>query len=352
MSDQFTTTSLARTIESLKMPVSFLLERFFGFGIENYNTEEIELHRALDGRIRRLMSVVHKDASSPVIEGGSWVIEKVNAACLKDLRKFKPDMALRRQMGERVGGNLSPQQRRDIIIRYQLRDQLEGLARRKEYWAANVLRTGKLPLTVKMPDGEERDMEIDFGRDASLSGSLANGSRWGDSGVDPFQNMEDWALYALKNSGSKINNIVMDHEAYTKFKNTPQFEKRLDLRRVKSGLIRLDLLPEHVQYVGNDGVRDYWVYSNWYLPDGETGTNESAFLPEGTVIGVGNGFEGTQYNAAIMDEEAGMQAMPYFSNSWIERNPSIRMLQLQANTLIAPNRINSSFCFNVLGNAL
>jgi len=61
-----------------------------------------------------------------------------------------------------------------------------------------------------------------------------------------------------------------------------------------------------------------------------------------------NGVEGYRAFGAIRDEEAGYQPLPYFSKSWIEKDPAVRWLLLQSAPLMVPYRINGSLSAQVL----
>ena len=204
-------------------------------------------------------------------------------------------------------------------------------------------------VTVRMqrPEGNSNTVVLDFERKPSQTITLTTGNKWGEAGVKPMNDLEDWALTTLQASGASVRNIVMDPDAWRAFRESVELEKRLDVRRVQSGEMNLGTLPEHVQYKGNDGTFDYWVYADWYLPDTETGENETVMLPSGTVIGVSD-IEGVRHFGAIKDEEAGFQAREYFSKSWVEKDPSIRLLLMQSAPLPVPYRVNGAFCATVL----
>ena len=88
----------------------------------------------------------------------------------------------------------------------------------------------------------------------------------------------------------------------------------------------------------------YYVYSEYYEDvDGVT----KPLLPAGTVIGVSSDLGGIRAFGAIMDEEA-LIATELYPSSWVEKNPSARMIMTQSAPLVAPTRPNSTFSMSVL----
>jgi hypothetical protein len=58
--------------------------------------------------------------------------------------------------------------------------------------------------------------------------------------------------------------------------------------------------------------------------------------------------EGVRAYGAIRDEEAGLQALPYFVKSWIEPDPSVRFIMMQSAPLLVPYRVNACIKVQVL----
>ena len=93
------------------------------------------------------------------------------------------------------------------------------------------------------------------------------------------------------------------------------------------------------------GSFDIWVYAGSYEhPETKVSTK---FLPDHTVIITSPDLEGTRAYGAIRDEEAGFQAVPYFSKSWVEKDPAVRYLLLQSAPLPVPYRVNAAMCATV-----
>lgn len=344
--DIYSTNYLTGVVESLKRTPAFVLNTFFR-GLVTSEAETVYFDVELDGQKRRLAPVVHPLVEGKVVEGHGYTTKSLRPAYIKDKRVHDPNRPFRREIGEQIGTgqNLTPMQRRELALRRDLRDQVDILTRRLEVWAVEILRTGQLTINMQMPGNVEETVVLNFGRDAALTIDLSAGNLWTDSGTSPMTDLEDWALLVLQKSGSSIRNIVMDPDAWRAFRDKTDLQKRLDLARVKSGIIDLGLLPDHVQYKGSDGTFDYWVYADWYIDDGET--SEQVMLPSGTVLGVGQ-IDGVRHFGAIRDEDAGFQARENFVKSWKIEDPSVRYLLMQSAPVLAPYRPNAGFAASVL----
>lgn len=331
---------------SLKRSPAFLLNTFFK-QVVMAEEDTVFFDVETDGTKRRLAPIVHPLVPGKLVESRGYETKSLKPAYIKDLRVHDATRPFKRTIGETIGigAGMTNAQRAELAIRMDLIDQVEMLTRRQEVWASQILRTGTLSMNMLMPDGAEKPIVLNFGRSADLTITLGSGTYWGEEGVDPISDLEEWSLDVLQKSGSSIRTIVMDPAAWKVFRQGALLKQKLDLQRVKSGEIDLGSIPDHVQYKGNDGTFDYWVYADWYLPDGST--TEVPMLPRGTVLGSGD-LMGVRHFGAIKDEEAGYQAREYFSKSWVLPDPSVRNLLLQSAPVLAPYRPNAGFAATVL----
>jgi hypothetical protein len=342
--DIFNTHILTRVVEHLDRPASFLLDSFFG----QVQTEESEeIHFDIDKSKPRLTPFVSPLVAGKVVDDAGFSTKSFRPAYAKDKRRFDPSRPLKRAIGEKIGGTLSPGQRLEANLNRTLNKQLENLTRREEVMAAEALRTGKITVT-----GEEYPtVVVDFGRDPELTVALAGSSRWGESNVSPLDNLEDWVAKIQEKSGAAGRTVIMDTLAWRVFKTDPKVEKLLDIRRLRDsanislGPIAFGQGNELARYVGTIGDLDFWVYNDRYVDDND---QMQKLLPDYTVlIGSPRQLEGTRCYGVIQDEKAGYRAQRYFSKSWLEEDPAVRWLLLQSAPLIVPYRPNASFCATV-----
>lgn len=347
--DIYSTPMLSRVVESLKRPQRFFLDKFFP-AIETSQNDTIFFDVELAGEKRRLAPYVHPLTEGKLVEAIGYETKSFKPAYIKAKTVHDPTRPFVRMAGENIGTGqtMSPMQRREAQLARDLREMADMLTRRLEYMAVEAVRDGQIVVKMLRPDATTETVTVSFGRDATLQITKSAGTRWDVSGVSPVEDLEAWSLLTLKKSGSSVRTIIMDPDSWQLIKKSVAFEKKLDLRRVVSGEINVGLLPEFVQYKGNDGTFDYWVYAEQYWnPDASPSAAEASLLDSGRVIGIGD-ILGVRHFGAIKDEEAGFQPMEFFTKSWTIPDPSTRILLMQSAPLMVPYRINASFSAKVL----
>lgn len=336
--DIFSLGVLRRVVSELPPPQPFFLNSFFGQ--EQTETTD-EIHFDVDSGRRRLAPFVAPIVAGQVVAQNGYKTQTFKPAYIKDKRVFDGSRAFKRAKGERIGGgDISPEQRMVAALKAEMIDQVDMLTRRMEAMAAETLRTGKIIVSGELYP----TVEVDFGRDSSLTKALTLGARWGESGVDPLDDVQAWSLLVTEKSGAAANTVVMDVKAWKLFSASPKVEKLLDRFR---GADKLNptVVGAGGRYMGNIGDFDIWVHADQY--ENPANGQLTPYLPDHTVIITGPDLEGVRVFGAIRDEEAGFQALPYFSKSWVEKDPAVRYLMMQSAPLLVPYRVNASLCATV-----
>lgn len=340
--DIYSTQVLAKVVERLHTPPSFLLDTFFP-NVQTSDKEEI-FFDVTDSK-PRISPFVSPLLPGKVVDSGGYQTKSFKPAYVKDKRRFDANIPYKRMAGEIIGGSLSPAQRYERALATHLKDQLDNLTRREEVMAAEILRTGKV---IVSGDGYPAQT-VDFGRDAELTKALSGSATWDSSGVNPVDDLEDWAITLQDKSGVVAKTVVMDPQAWKIFRSNTTVQKYLDIRRGTNNTINIDpqIISENekARYAGSIGDFAIWVYNDTYVDDkGAT----CKLLPEKTVLlGSREGLEGTRCYGAIHDEKANWTAQRYFTKSWIEEDPSVRWLLLQSAPLVVPYRPNASMCVTI-----
>lgn len=339
--DLFSTNILNAVVGDLKQPgKTWLLDRYFPT-MQTEQTEEI--HFDVDDGKRRVAPFVSPVVAGKVVQSKGYTTKTFKPAYVKDKRIFDPSRPFKRTMGEQVGGVLSPADRLRALLAYELQDQIGMLNRRMEVMAAEVIRTGKSTIV----GDQYAQVVVDFVRDATLTPAALSGTaRWGQSAAAPLDNLQTWATLVLQKSGSQPVDVILDVDAWVAFRKDPTVVTRLNQwRNTAVNLAQDAVVSEGGTLMGVIDQFNIYVYAGWYV-DPATGT-EGPILPSGTVIMTGpavggSGPDGVRAFGAIKDEEAGFQAVPYFSKSWIEKDPAVRYLMLQSAPLMVPHRPNAT----------
>ena len=334
---------LNRVVDELAPVPTVFLDLFFR-EVLNHDTEEVYIDRVTDKP--RLTPFVHPLSQGKVIDSQGFTTNVVKPAYVKDLRVHNPLKAMKRRAGEALNGTLTPAQRQQANIVADLADQNRMMTRRLEVMAIEAVRDGRATII-----GEGYNAVVNFGRDASLTKTLLTTSRWSDvtaSGPDIPAQLESWSQEIADFDGS-VDAVIMDVLAWNLFRVHPSVKGLLEIRRGDNS--SLVLSPETairagVQYKGMLGNFQIWVYTGSYIDPADGLTKK--YMPDNTVVLAGSRVEGVRHYGAIMDVDV-LVARDRYAQSWTEKNPSRRMLQMESAPLMVPYRPNSSMRVNVNG---
>lgn len=341
MASLYSTDTLVGIVRDLKVQKSPLLDRYFGT-IQQEESEEI--HFDVEGRPRKLAPFVSPVVEGTIVEESGFTTKTFKPAYVKPKTPLDPRRALRRAMGERIGGSLSAGDREMAILTTEMQNQITMIRRRLEWMAAQALLTGSVSVTGdKYPT-----TSVSYGRTAGHTVTLTGNDLWSSSHADsnPPEDLQTWATLIVKNSGGRPIDVIMDPDAWKNFRKHALVTPKLDLLRARGSDMNVGAMMEAgLVFMGVFDNFNIFVYQNWYEADNGTVT---AFLPSGTVIMTGPDLEGVQAFGAIVDPEAGLQALPFYPKSWIEKDPGRRVLMTQSAPLVVPYRPDASVCATVL----
>jgi hypothetical protein len=334
----YDTAVLTGTVNSLQVPPQFLTGTFFPVQLTE---ESEEIHFDVERDVMKLAPFV-----SPLVEGRTiaekgYTTNTFTPAYIKQKTPLNAATALKRVIGEKLLGELSPQQRSVVRSNTVLSDHKKMIYRRLEWMASSILRTGSVVIS-----GESYSaVTVNFGRDAALTVTLTGGNRWGQSGIKPLQSLQAWTDIILSKSGSPVYNVVMGVGAWNLFKEDDTVQKRLEVQRAlaQPPTMKQDAINLlGAVYQGTIDGFPIWVYNHTFNDDGGV---SQPMIPTNTVMMIGD-LMGHQQYGAILDFES-LQAVPIFAKSWEENDPSTRVILTQSAPLLVPYRVNASLCATV-----
>lgn len=335
MADLFTTSTLKAIVQDLRVPALGLAAKYFPT-VSQDDTEEI--HFDVDNKPRRMAPFVSPLVAGQVVTSRGYQTSTFKPAYVKDKRVFAPNRALKRVMGERIGGgDMSPAERMETLVAMDLQDQIEMIERRLEWMAAQALHSG----AVTVAGDQYPSTVVNFGRHADLTKTLTSGARWGETGTKPLDDLQDWSDAMVKHSGVALTEVTMTIDAWKIFRADADVKSRLDRFRGNSTMQADAHQREGQVFQGMVDQFAIYTYSGWGI--NPANNTETAHLPAHTVLGCGgNMVEGVRHFGAILDHDA-LTAEAYFAKSWLEQDPSIRYLLMQSAPLLVPYRVNATF---------
>lgn len=345
----YDTATLVQVVPNLKISQNFLLDRFFPGSIE-FDTEEVDID--VDVGIRRMSPFVSPLVEGRLVESRRFQTNKFKPPYIKDKRAPDLRKPVRRMIGEKIGGALTPGEREMANLQFEMEDQVDMLNRRLEWMAASALRTATITVAG---DGFPTSV-IDYGRDAALTVTLTGGNRWGQvanfnaQGKDPVptRNIEVWQALILKKSGAQVTDLIFTPGSWAAFTNADgvvgaiYYPKLGDFgNSIQNG----PTIEKGGAYKGRWGQYDLWLYNDWYVD--EAGV-EQPMLPDGTFIMAGPDLMGTRLFGVILDPKFNYGAMAYAPKTWMTDDPAQRLLMMQSAPLVVPSRVNACFAAMVI----
>lgn len=341
----YDTVELMGVIETIKPVNTFWRDLCFRT-VQTFDSEYIDFEMVSRGR--RLAPFVAPTAQGKVMKELGASVKRFAPAYVKPKMVFNPNRALKRRPGEPYGGTLSPQARRDAIVADMMREQLEMHVRRQEWMAAQAVLTGKVTVS-----GENYPTQVvDFGRAANQQLVLTGGATWAvanDATVNVVNDLETWASRILESSGYAATDVVMGLTAWGVFSKKQAVKEALDTNYRGSEASLNIFNPTDgaaVQYRGMIGPFRIWTYNDLYEDD--TGATQPLMDQKSICMLNPAGLEGVRAFGAILDPEAGYQAVEIFPSNWIERDPAGEFFMTQSAPLMVPARPNAALVAKVL----
>lgn len=336
----YDTNMLIEVVKNLKLSQKFLLNTFFK-NIITADTEYVSID--VDVGKRRMSPFVSPLVEGKLVEQRRYQTNMFKPAYLKDKRALDLAKPVRRQIGERIGGELTGAEREMANIVFETQDAIDIIDRRLEWMAAQALASGTITVSG---EGFPTTL-IDFGRDPTLTVTLSGAAQWGQAGVSPSTLIEQWGHQMLKKSGGVATDIVFTTTPWTYFLADPVVKAAIWYpgNGGQGNTVNVGAQVQRgAQYKGRWGQYDLWVYNDWYVDDNNV---EQPMLVDGTVVMSGNDLMGTRAFGQILDPSFNYEALPYAPKTWIEQDPPKRFLMVQSSPIVIPSRVNASFAATV-----
>ena len=208
-------------IPSLFVGGNFLSLAFFP-QVYEFDTAFVHFDRVIDDK--RMAPLVGPLSPGKIQQPRGYRMETIVPASIKPKNQIRPDDVLSRLAGEAIGGELSAADREAALREMYLMEHQRKIARRKEWMASSILRTG----SVTLVGDDYPSTLVNFQRTAGLTKALVGANRWGQAGISPYDNTDAWIDEVGTESGSAVNIVVMDRLAWGLYISDPKAQKALD----------------------------------------------------------------------------------------------------------------------------
>jgi hypothetical protein len=303
---------------------------------------------------RKMAPFVAPNVQGRVLKSEGSTMRRFAPAYVKPKSVIDPNKVIHRQVGETLYQPMSNAQRRLAVIAEETKLHKVGMENREEWMAARAIIDGKVIIS-----GEDYPTsEVDFMRDASLTGVLSGGALWSAaSTADPLGDIKVKRQRVHALTGITVKDIIFGQAAWNAFAarlalTSPTTGNLLDtsFRGSETNVSRVVDGFEGAEYVGRisgangQGAFSCWVYSGFVQND--TGADVQ-LMSTNDVVGVG-AIDGVICYGAIQDASAGYRAISVFMKNYMNEDPSVEYLLSQSAPLLVPAEPNASFKLTVL----
>jgi hypothetical protein len=332
-------------IEIDKSSRTFLRDTFFK-GSQQFDTKYIEFDK-ITGK-RRVAAFVNTLVEGKVVDRPGSSRKVMEPAHINEKIATTADDFLQAQAGTTMyPGGQTPAARAALQLGKDLKNLNDMCTRNEELQCSQILHTGVL--TIR---GDGVDNQVTYGVPANQTITLTGIALWTDKvNSTPRTDLIGWVNRVSQSSGVVPNTMVLGLDAGVAFTEHPTIKDKFNMLKVDQGIIKPELLPNGVTYLGqyrDIGIQlDMFTYSEWYI-DPADGVEKPMVALDKIILGNSNSTEsGLKLYGAISDMKALTWATPRFSKSWEEEDPSVRWLNIKSSPLMALALPESILCAKV-----
>lgn len=340
--------TLGKLVKRLPPVRTFFCDTFFKKS-RTFATKRVDVDFKKGGRA--LAPFVHPKMGGETVPNSGYQTESYTPTLIAPNKITTVDDLLERSAGENPYSGRKPAERAVEKLADDLRELKEMIVRRKEWMAATTLFTGQIPVI-----GKGLNEVIDF-RFTNTETIVTAALKWSAETSDPMADIERWHEKVQKEGFVNCNICVMAGDVVSAFIKHPKVKDALDVRAYDLAVIKPQQLPNGVTYIGTIkklGL-DIYQYNEWYLDNwtNPAAPEEKPLVPNGALALLSTNADYSIYYGAItMIPEEGKGFVTVEADmapqTWIERRPDRRFLQINSKPLTVPHEVNSWFVAHVL----
>lgn len=342
----YDTSALLGLYRQVEAPSTYFRDLLFP-QVVTFDDEYIDFQKIREGR--KLAPLVVPTAQGRAIYSEASELTRLKPAYVKPKDAVSPGRVIKRRPGESLfaPNTLSPQARYNALVGDILRQHRETIDRREEWLAAKAIIDGRV--TLEGPDFPTTI--VDYKRDPTHTVTLAGAQAWNDPSFagSRLADIQTWVNRVRRAKfGGPVNRLTVGAGVLEYLLEDDDVQKQLDLQtRGTSADLNTGLRSgEYIEYIGKLGPNlELWVNSDWFE---DTDGSAKPFLEEGDVVLSGPSVMGVRCFGAILDEQAGFNALPVFPKMWRNEDPAATFVMSQSAPLPVPVNPNNTLKATVL----
>ena len=232
--DIYSTARLIQAVEGINPASSFLRDTYFPSGAADvFNTEQV-LVEYKDGD-RRLAPVVTPYQNGFPMTRTATEMSAYTPPTVAPKRPITLDDVTKRGFGEALFGEVSPQQRAQLLAMRDLDDLDRAITRREEWMCAQVMTENGVTLTqLADDDATGTPGVVKYYTEVSNPAAVSVTTKWDDTGADILGDMGDMVL-KLTQAGLPAADFVCSPDVADAIVNDEKVYQLLDNRRYEFG---------------------------------------------------------------------------------------------------------------------
>lgn len=344
----YTPRTLGKLVRRMPPVHTFFRDTFFK-NRRTFNTKSVDVDFKKGSRA--LAPFVHPKVGGKTILNTGYQTKSYTPVLLAPNKITTVDDLLERAAGEDPYSGRKPAERAVEKLAEDLRELNEMIVRREEWMAATAIFTGQIPI---VGEGVNEVIDFDFANKEIIASAE---KKWDNAQSDPLADLERWHKAVQKEGFVNCNICIMAEDVATAFVNHAKVKEVLDVKAYDLAVIKPRQLPNGTTYVGTVhklGL-DIYQYNEWYLDDWtkQQDPENKPLVPEKTLALMSTEADYSIYYGAItMIPEEGKGFVTVEGDkvpqTWIERRPDRRFLQINSKPLTVPHEVNSWYVAQVL----
>ena len=339
--------TLGKVVTRMPRPKTFLRDTFFK-NVLTFTTKTVEVDFTKGNR--KIAPFVHPKIGGKTVENTGYKTNSFEPALVAPDTITTVDDLLSRIAGENIYSGMSPDERAVKKIAADMLKLEDMITRREELMCAQAFFLGKIPVI-----GEALNYEIDF--EFTNKETLSGADLWSSDTSDPIKKIKEYHREVQKKGFVNCNVCIMAADVVDRFIDHPKVKDKLDVRNFNLATITPKELPNGATYIGTipELGLDFYQYNEWFLDDwtDPKKPEQKSLVPSGTIALLSTNAEYSMAYGAItlIDKDT----EKFFTvegarvpDSWIQKKPARRFLQLNSKPLPIPHEVDSWFVAKVL----
>lgn len=248
-----------------------------------------------------------------------------------------------RAMGENIYSSRTPDERAAAKLVSDLKELDEMITRREEVMCGQAIFDGEIEVK-----GEGVDYVISFNH--TNRETLSGANLWSAETSKKYADLKRWVREVQQTGFVNPDICIISPDVTDVLLQDTEILKLLDLRNVNIGEFKPESLPSGATYIGKiAGVGNIYEYSATYYDD--IANQVKPIVPAGTIALVATEAAFSMGYAAVTiakDEDLVTYEADRVPDSWTEKRPARKILQLSSKPLPIPKEVNSWFVAKVL----